>query len=151
MEAAPAAPSFVRRSRACKRLRAFWIAADQAAQFLHSRIALAKLQQSIALFQLRGSGLVSARILVQDLVISLDGAGEISLAISNLSQIELRVAGQIGVAINLQILRELLRGQVVLVGVVVAQSVVIELVGGRGLRERWLSQAIRHRCLWSAL
>src|SRR6266853_86024 len=89
-------------------LRAFWITADQAAQLLYSGIALAEFQKRVSFLQLRCGRLVSPRILIQNFVVSLHRTVEISLAISNLTQIELRVAREIGVAVYLQILRELL-------------------------------------------
>ena len=94
-------PQFCKTVTGLQGLRAFWIAADQAAQLLHSGIALAEFQQRISFLQLSGGGLVSAGILVKDFVVSLHGAGVVSLAIRDFSQVELRVAGKIGISIDL--------------------------------------------------
>jgi len=55
LEAAPAAPQFCKTVTGLQGLRAFWIAADQAAQLLHFGIVLVKFQQRISFLNCRSS------------------------------------------------------------------------------------------------
>ena len=93
------------------RLRGFdgtRIAGDQAVQLANAGVALAQFEQRVALLQLRGGSLVAAGILLQHLVVVLHGRFKVALTILDVSKIELRVAGEIGVGIRLEILGELL-------------------------------------------
>src|SRR5215831_16869794 len=89
--------------------RALGITRDQAAQFLDACVLLPKLEIGEALLELGSGAFVTSGILVQYLVVVLDGSLEVAATIVNLAQIELRVAGQIVVAVYLQELSKLLR------------------------------------------
>jgi hypothetical protein len=130
-----------------RRFRAFRIAGDQAAQFLDTLAALSQIQQRKAFFQLCGGRLVSARILIQHFVVGKHRRLQVFLAILDLSKVELGVAGQICVAIELEILRKLRRCQIILAGVEITQRGVVERIGGRSLvgRARSARRARRAR------
>jgi len=67
----------------------------------NARIALARLQQRITLLELRRRRFVSAGILLEHGVVILDGLRIIPLAKFDFGNVELGVAGQVGVAIKL--------------------------------------------------
>ena len=79
------------------------------------------------------SAFVAAGILVQHLVIVLDGGLIVAFAIINLTQVILRISRQISIAVGLQVLSELLRGQIIFTGIVIAERSVIEHIRGRRL------------------
>src|SRR5258708_23474907 len=77
--------------------------------------------------------LVPARILIEDFVVISYGRLVVTTAVVEFTQIKLRVARTIGVGVELQILGELLRRQIILAAVKVSQRAVVERVRRRGL------------------
>src|SRR5205807_3594082 len=132
-------PYLVKTVPCLHRFRAFRVAVEQAAQLLDTHITLSQFQKRETLFQLRGSVLVASGVLIQYPVVILNGALKISRAIVNLPNIKLGVSGEIGIAVDLEILFELLQGQIVLSRVEVAQGVVVQHIRRRSLILRRLS------------
>ena len=104
---------------------------DQAIQLANACFFLSELQQRIAFLELGRRGFLAAGKLLQHLVIILHSCVEVALAVLDVREIELGVAGEIGVAVVLQVVAEFLRRKVIFAGVIVAQRVVVEDVGWR--------------------
>src|SRR5258708_32986331 len=90
--------------------RTLGISGDQGTQLFYAGIALPEFEICKALLEASTGVFIAAGILVKDLVVIVDGSLEVAAAIVNLSQIKLGVAGEVGVSVDLYVLRELLRG-----------------------------------------
>ena len=104
-------------------------------------------QQGIALFQLRGSGFVPRRILLNAGVVGVDGVFVILLAVIAFADVELGVRGAVGVLVILQIILKGLNRQIILSAVVIAQTLVVKGIrigDGRSATARgWGSGRVR--------
>src|SRR5260221_8318742 len=103
-------PQFVETVFCLQCFRTLGIPGDQGAQLFHAGIALPEFQIRKALLEARTGVFIAAGILVQDLVVIVDRSLEVAATVINLSQIKLGVAGEVGVSVDLYVLRELLRG-----------------------------------------
>src|ERR1700682_6839912 len=85
---------------------------------------------------MRAGVFVSARVLVQHFVVVVNGLPKLAAAIVDLTQIKLRITRAIGIGVELQVLCELLCRQIILAGVEISHSAVVERVrrGRLGLR-----------------
>src|SRR5258708_38599921 len=113
------------------------------AKLNNSVLLLAQLKQRKTFFQLRRRGFISRGKVLQNLIVALRRLLIVSLAKLNFAEIEIAVSGEIGVGIVLDIVGKFLRGEVVLVAIVVAQRVVVEHIRRRS-RSRGL--LLRLRC-----
>jgi hypothetical protein len=104
------------------------------AEFRHAVILLAEFDQRKTFFQLGGSGFVSGGKILQDLVVALRGLLVVSLTELNFAEIEVAVPSEIGIGIELDVVGKFLSGEIVLVAVVIAYSVVVEDIRRRSLR-----------------
>ena len=109
------------------------IALHDMAEFRDSFAFLAQFNQRESLLQLGGGGFIPAGKFLQDQVVVFLGFLIVPLPVGHLGQIEIAIARQVGVRISLYVLGKFLPCQIVVAGVVIAQGVVVEHVGGRRL------------------
>src|SRR5579885_3283840 len=102
------------------------IAGDQGTQLADSGIPLVDVNERISLLELRGGGFVAAGILLDHFVVVLHRLLIVPLLVLNIRDVVLRVSRQIGVAVILDVIGELLSGEVVLRAVVVAERIVVQ-------------------------
>src|SRR5258708_25378924 len=89
-----------------------------------------------------GCDFVPAGEVLKDFVVVLSGLRVVACLELNFGEIEASVSGEVGVGIELEVVRKLLCGQIGLAGSVVAEAVVVEDVGRRGLL--LLLRGLRH-------
>src|SRR5262249_49595743 len=101
-------------------------------------VLLTQLHLCHALFEFCGGCLVSARKVLNNLVVVFGRLLEVPLLVLDLSEVEECVAGQIGIRIELYIIVEFLARDLHFSGVVVPQRIVVEHVRRRRLLLRSL-------------
>src|ERR1700676_1100980 len=101
------------------------------AKFFDPGIFLTQLNESHALFQARWSELETFRVSGKDLVVFLNSLLIIFLGIGDFAEVELRVGGEVGVAVEAQIILEFGAGEIVFAAGDVAETVRVERVCGR--------------------
>jgi hypothetical protein len=116
----------------------FSLAPDDVAKFADAGSLLPELNKRHAFFQMRRSELEALGIVGEDAVVFGDGLLVIFLGVSNFAEIELRVGGEVGVAVELEVVLEFLAGEIVIAAGDVAESVGVESIG-RGCGTAWCS------------
>ena len=97
----------------------------------NSGFLLTEFNQRQSLFQFRRGCLVAVGKTLQNLVIALDRCLVIALPELNISQVEIGIAREISVRIELHVIRKFLRRQIIFSCLVVAQGIVIENIRRR--------------------
>ena len=115
-------------------LGALRITLDQSTEVMDSGIPMSSADFSFTFAELCGRGLGAARKLIKDILIVLDGLGEVSLAEGDLAEIELGAGRKIVLRVGLQELTELPGGKIIAGTVIVGNRALIELVDRRRLR-----------------
>src|ERR1700678_326365 len=88
-----------------QRFRRARVTLNYVAELLHTAILLAEFNQRETFFQLRGSGFAYGREVLKNLIVALGSLLIVSLAELNLSQIEIAVTSQIGVWVELDVVK----------------------------------------------
>jgi len=90
---------------------------------------LAEFDEGHAFAEAGGSKLKALGIIVEDFVEFIHGLIVILLGVGDFAQIELRVGGEVGIAVILEVVLEFLAGKIVFAAGDVAESVGVERVG----------------------
>ena len=117
---------------------------DEATEFADSSVFLVESDERFALAQLGSGNFRVTRVLLDGCIIGLDGGLVIALAIGDLSEIKLCIAGEIVLGIVAKNITEFPAGHVIPCGVVVAKSTLVEIADRRRLRRCLLRRSCAH-------
>ena len=110
------------------------VALDQRTEFSRARLRLTQIEQGVSLLQLGRGQLVACRIAVQAFVIFIDRFGVVFLSVVGLPYVELGVRSQLRVGIVLEVLLEVLDGEVVPARIVIGSPGLVQSGGIRDAR-----------------
>ena len=107
------------------------VALDDFTEFADAGIFLAEFKEGHAFLEVGGSELEAFRIVVDDLVVFLNGSIIIFLRVGDFAEPELGVGGEVRVAVILEVVLKFGVGEIVFATGEIAEAVGIERVGGR--------------------